>query len=294
MKISVIQSKQYVLYDVNDPGEYTVEKCFAGRDKSVAEVLRLTREAAEKGADMIVTTEAFNASIFPGDPRYDFMTTAEPLDGPIVQQMQAIASEHETYIVAGLFTIREGKVYNTALLINPSGVIQGMYDKTHLTIGELSQVTPGEAYPIFETEFGNVGMLICWDMQYPEAVREIALAGADLIACPTWGWENIYGLSRAYENSVTIAAANNLPPHGEVWEWCNPAMIVDNMGKILAEAPMNDIGIATAEVDIRREPDLQYFVQGNQSMRQLRSQLRRPETYKLLNMDAPPLMDRWS
>jgi len=293
LKISTIQS-QHFLYDIHNPGDYTVENLFERRDAIVEQVLRLTEDAARQKPDLIVTTEAVNVSVFAGDERYDFMKTGETLDGPIIDRFSTIAKTYHTYIVAGLYTLREGRMYNSAVLFNPEGLIQGIYDKTHLTTGELPQLTPGDSYPVFETEFGNLAMLVCFDLQYPEAVREVALAGADLIACPTWGWENIYGLCRAYESSIYIAAANALPPHGKMWDWCDPSCIVDNMGKVIAVGPHDQVGIVTGEVDIRSEPGIQYNDEpGAASMRQIRAQLRRPETYKLIGNPNPPLLKRY-
>jgi predicted amidohydrolase len=295
MKISTIQS-QHFLYDSQNPGEFTVEKLFEARDRVVKQVLQLTEKAAKKDSDLIVTTESINVSIFPGDQRYDIRQTGESIDGPLMRRFGFIAKKNKTYIVAGLYTTRDGNVYNSAVLFNPKGEIRGIYDKTHLTDVELLGLSAGNTYPIFETEFGNIAMLICWDMQYPEAVREVALAGADLVACPTWGWENLYGLCRAYESSVTIAAANALPPHGQMWEWCNPSAIVNNLGQVLAVGPKDSVGIVTAEVDIKKEPEIQYNgnPKGITSMRQIRNMLRRPESYKQIVNDNPPLFSRYN
>ncbi|WP_339316429.1 carbon-nitrogen hydrolase family protein [Paenibacillus sp. FSL R10-2734] len=293
VRISLIQS-QHFLYDVKHPGEYSVNHLFARRDAVLQEVFTLSTAAAQQGTDLIVTTESVNISLFSGDDRYDLIQTAEAMDGPLIAKFAALAKSYRTYIVAGLFTAREGKVYNSAVLFNRNGDIQGVYDKTHLTPGEQMQLTAGSQYPIFETEFGNLGMLVCFDMQFPEAVRELALAGADLIACPTWGWENLYGLCRAYESSVYIAAANALPPHGIMWDWCNPSCIVDPMGKVLAVGPKDQAGIIRTEVDIRKEPVEQYTDSpGNQSMRKIRASLRRPDTYHLTVHANPPLLDRY-
>lgn len=292
MRISAIQS-QHFLYNIHNP-EYTVESLFEKRNAVLAEVFRLAEEAAKQGSNLIVTAESVNVSLFPGDGRSDFVKTGEPLDGQLMTRFSDLARTSHVYIVAGLYTTRAGRLYNSAVLFNRDGNIQGIYDKVHLAPGERLQITPGDHYPVFETEFGNLGLLVCFDMQYPEAVRELALAGVDLIACPTWGWENIYGLCRAYESSVYIVAANALPPHGEMWEWCDPSCIVDPKGRVLAAGPRNNICIVNAEADIRLEPQEQYTDHpGAVSMRGIRASLRRPETYKLLTQPHPPLLDRY-
>ena len=141
-------------------------------------------------------------------------------------------------------------------------------------------------------------MLVCWDMQFPEAARELALGGADLICCPTLCWENIYGLSRAYENSVNIAAA--MTAFGDELPALNsPSCIVDNMGNIVAAAPKDTVCVVTAELDILKEPPTQYgshlFYPSN-SMRKTRFSQRRPDTYRLQSQQLckTPLYDKYN
>jgi predicted amidohydrolase len=163
--------------------------------------------------------------------------------------------------------------------------------------GEEVNVAYGDELCVYPTELGNIGMLVCWDMQFPEAARELALGGADLICCPTLGWENIYGLSRAYENSVSIAAAMV----GSEWGYgdCgDPGCIVDNMGRIIAAGPRKGGAVVTAELDITREPEPQYGSQRfypSHSMRKTRFVQRRPETYRLCNLptEETPLYQRY-
>jgi hypothetical protein len=139
-------------------------------------------------------------------------------------------------------------------------------------------------------------MMVCWDLQFPESVREMALGGADLICVPTLGWENIYGLARAYESSITIAAA--MANWGEYTGYCDPSCVVDNMGRILAAGPRNGEAVVTADVDITKEPDPQFGSQkfyNSSSMRKTRFSQRRPETYKLINLplEETPLYKRY-
>ncbi len=296
MKISVIQSKLYNLYDVKNPGDFDINKGRCLSQIAVNEVFEMIDTAGRKGSQLIITVESMNVSILPSDTRYNFTSTAEPMDGIIIKRFRSMAKKHKAYIVGGLYTARDGRAYNSAILFSPDGTITGVFDKVHLPAGEEVGITPGSSYPVFETEYGKIGMLVCWDMQYPEAAREIALGGADMIACPTWGWENIYGLCRAYENSVTIAAAMALPPDGKIAEGADPSCIVDNMGRILATGSRTGTGIITAEVDIRKEPALQYGIneaEGFKSMRHARMQQRRPDTYtRIINL-RPEVMGRY-
>lgn len=129
-------------------------------------------------------------------------------------------------------------------------------------------------------------------MQYPEAARELALGGADLICCPTLG-ENIYGIARAYENSVSIAEAMVGCTYGYSG-YCDPRCIVDNMGRIIVAGPRNNGAVVTADLDITKEPDPQYGSQAfypSHSMRKTRFSQRKLEAYRLINapLEETPL-----
>lgn len=294
MKISVLQNRQYDFDAMLEGQEWTLDGFLRKRNESLKEVLQMAEEAARKGAQLTVTTEGVNRLVSTADPRFEAGRYLEPLDGGLIRRFGGIAEKYGSYLVAGLYTEQGGKPYNTAVLFGPGGEILGYYNKTHIPIGE--NVTPGDRLPVFDTDFGRLGILICWDMQFPEAARELSLAGADLICCPTWGWENIYGLCRAYENSVTIAAANALPAHGKMWPWCDPSCIVDHMGRIVSRGGRRKTGIVTAEVDIKKEPPPQYFTEritGLRSMRQIRTIQRRPDLYRRITEKQPPLLLRY-
>lgn len=291
MLISVIQSKQRFDYDPTNPKDFDLEKCRAATNPMIEEGFDMIEKAAADGSKLIVTIEGFNSPLSVHDKRYSFLDIAEPMDGSMIKRFSKIAARYGSYIVAGIYTKRDNKVFNSAVLFGPAGKIVGIFDKVHLPAGEEWHVTPGDKYPVFETEYGNIGMLVCWDMQYPEAARELSLGGADIIALPTWGWENIYGLCRAYENSVYVAAAMGIPClKNGLWDSNDPSCIVDNMGKILAVGGRNCFQIVTMEVDIKKEPQPQYGsgqITGLSSMRQIRAMQRRPDTYKLIVRNKP-------
>lgn len=296
MRIAVVQSKRRLKYDLVSPGDVDAEVCRRSSDKEMAEGFALVEHAGKQGAQLIVTIEGFNESINPRDPRYNFIEFAEPLDGPVATRFSALARKYACYIVAGLYTARDGTAYNSAVLYGPDGHIRGIYDKVHQPYNDDQYFTPGDGYPVFETEHGNIAMLICWDMQYPEAPREVALAGADLIAVPTQGWEPIYGYCRAYENSVNLAVAMYVPCGRDLWEGCDPSCIVDNMGNVVAAASRDGSQAVLADLDIRKEPAPQYgadLYTGMSSMRQIRLSQRRPETYRHVTEPNPPLARRY-
>lgn len=258
---------------------------------------QMLEQAAADGADLAVTIETVNSFGALGDGRLSFPELFEGLDGPQVKRFSEAARKYNMHIVAGLLLTIDGKTYNCAVLFDRKGEIVGIHKKVHLPAGEEVNVAFGDRYEVFHTELGNIGMLVCWDMQFPEAVRELALGGADLICCPTLGWENIYGLARAYESSVSIAAAM-AAWEGGYTDYCDPSCIVDNMGRIIAAGPRDSAAVVTADLDITKEPDPQYGSQHfypSHSMRKTRFSQRRPETYRLINkpLEETPLYQRY-
>ena len=296
MKIAILQSKQPFDYNVNSPGVYDKEYCLKlGAEYYEREFMRM-EEALSSGAELLVTIEAFNQLINPFDKRYDFSEFAEPKDGALMKRFSALALKYSAYIVAGLLTLEEGRVYNSAVLFAPSGEIAGIYHKVHLPAGEEKYVTPGDSYEVYETPYGNIGMLVCWDLQYPEAARILALKGADIIVCPTWGCEMTYVPARAYENSVTLAVAMGIPANIPLWEINSPSCIFDNMGRVVAMARRDGEDLIFADIDIKREPAPQYgsaYHTGHTSMRRTRLSQRRPDTYAYLIEENPELKKRY-
>ena len=293
MKIAVLQ--QYAPVTYNRFKELpTLSELKAMGERSVERCLELIDEAARQGAELCVTIETVNAHIALGDTRFEY---TETLDGECVKRFSEVAKKHGIHIVAGLALSIDGNPYNTAVLFDDEGKIVGIHKKVHLPAGEELHFSHGDRLEVFETKLGKIGMLVCWDMQFPEAARELALADVDLIACPTYGWENIYGLSRAYENSVYIAAGMCTYRHG-LWEENDPSCIVDNMGRIIAACERDNEGIAIADVDIKKEPSPQYGSESyypSHSMRKTRFSQRRPEAYRLINKQnaETPLYKRY-
>lgn len=293
MKIAVLQQFAPVSYDRHKELPTLAELRRRG-EESVTRCLDLIRESAEMGAELCVTIETVNAYIALGDTRFEYTDT---LDSETVKRFSAAAREYGIHIVAGLALSIDGLPYNCAVLFDDKGEIVGVHKKVHLPAGEELHFSHGDRFDVFETKFGKIGMLVCWDMQFPESARELALADADLIACPTYGWENVYGLARAYENSVYIAVGMCTYKWG-LWPENNPSCIVDNMGNIVASCERDGEGIAIADIDIKNEPAPQYGSENyyqSHSMRKTRFSQRRPETYRRVSKEnaQTPLYKRY-
>jgi predicted amidohydrolase len=175
-----------------------------------------------------------------------FNDVAETIPGPTTDRLAAVARRRNTYIAAGIYEREGPAIYNTAVLLNRSGKVVGKYRKVYLPREEIEGgLTPGNDYPVFATDFGKVGMMICWDSQYADPARALALRGAELILMPIWGGNVALVKARAIENRVFVASSGyNYPTH-----------ILDPNGELIATAEQQGVA-AIATVDLnRRYPD---------------------------------------
>ena len=131
-------------------------------------------------------------------------------------------------------------VYNTAVLIDRSGKVAGKYRKIYLPREEIEAgVTPGNSYPVFDTDFGRIGMMICWDMQYADPARALALRGAEIIFVPIWGGNTTLTKARAIENQVHVVSCG----------YSIASTIYDPWGNLLVEAKDRP-GVAVVDIDL--------------------------------------------
>ncbi|MFB7649786.1 carbon-nitrogen hydrolase family protein [Streptomyces sp. NPDC059095] len=196
----------------------------SGRLSDVAANLTALDEAAGRaaatGAGLIVCPELFLTGYAIGD---DVARLAEPADGPSARAIADIAVRHGLAVVYG-YPERDGDaVYNAAQLIGPDGTRLANYRKTHLFGGfEQEAFTPGEQ-PVVQAELNGlrVGMMICYDVEFPENVRAHALAGTDLLLVPTAQMHPFQFVAeslvpvRAFENQLYVAYVNRTGPEGE-------------------------------------------------------------------------------
>ncbi|MEU1200096.1 carbon-nitrogen hydrolase family protein [Streptomyces sp. NPDC005813] len=196
----------------------------SGRPGSVVENLKVLDEAAgraaEAGAGLLATPEMFLTGYAIGD---DIARLAEPADGDSADAIAEIATRHGVAVAYG-YPERDGeRVFNSAQLISADGTRLANYRKTHLFgCFERDHFTPGEQ-PVVQAELGGlrVGLMICYDVEFPENVRAHALAGTDLLVVPTAQMHPFQFVAesvvpvRAFENQMYVAYVNRTGPEGE-------------------------------------------------------------------------------
>ncbi len=202
----------------------------------------LIDDAAKKKADLVVLPETLT---FYGLGK-TYADVAEPIPGPSSEYFGTLAKKHNLYIVAGLIEREAHLIYNVAALVGPDGKLVGKYRKVTLPRDEIADgVMPGHEYPVFDTRFGKLGMMICYDGFFPEVARELSNRGAEVIAWPVWGCNPMLAQARACENHIFLVSSTYTDVD---MKWTITA-VLDREGQIIAQA--KDWGtLAIAEVDL--------------------------------------------
>ncbi|HEY2934140.1 MAG TPA: carbon-nitrogen hydrolase family protein [Acidobacteriota bacterium] len=239
-------------------------------------------EAGRAGADILCLGEGI--TVVSTGKKYD--EVAETVAGPTSQILGQVAKTYRMYIVAGIYEREGALVYNTSLLIGRNGEIVGKYRKIHLPETEISGgLTPGDSYPVFKTDFGTIGLQVCYDNFFPEGVRTLALQGAEIIFLPIWGdgrgegyqWD-IVARARAIDNAVFLIASIYTDKR---------SLIIDPNGHILADTSGKS-GMVMSEIDLdQRTFERWLSVHGYGDWKNLYPKERRPDTYQNLSKDKP-------
>jgi len=234
MKVAVVQT---------DP-------VFGEADANVRDALALMASAQ---ADLYVLPELFNSGYNFVD-KTEVESLAEPAHGKTYSRLSDFASKQACYIVYG-FAESDGLIYNSAAFVGPDGLI-GLYRKVHLFSKENILFAPGDlGFPVFNSPFGKLGMMVCFDWIYPESARSLMLNGAQIIAHPS----NLVlpycpdaMVTRCLENRVFAATANRIGREdrgGSSLSYIGSSEVVSPAGKILVRMESEKSGIRVVEID---------------------------------------------
>ena len=252
-------------------------KCSVDPAANLERAIEAIREAARRGAQIVCLEELFRSQYFCREENADRFDLAEPIPGPSTEVLGKLARELKVVIVASLFERRAAGLYhNTAAVLDADGALLGVYRKMHIPDDPLYYekfyFTPGDlGFPNFDTRYGRIGVLVCWDQWYPEGARLSSLRGANILFYPTaigWhpsekaqfgaaqldAWRTIQR-SHAIANGIYVAAVNRVGLEGPAdsgLEFWGSSFIADPFGQIVSEASCNQEEILVAECDLRR------------------------------------------
>ena len=242
--------------------------------------LKLAERAAREGAQIICTQELFTSQYFCQSEDHENFKLAEPIPGPSTAAFQKLARRHKVVIVASLFEKRTAGLYhNTAAIIDADGSLLGVYRKMHIPDDPLYYekfyFTPGDlGFRSWQTRYGKIGVLICWDQWYPEGARLTAMQGAQILFYPTaigWhpsekkshgekqhgAWELIQR-SHAVANGCYVAVANRIGHEvlkgvgGDGIEFWGQSFVAGTSGEMLSKASHNREEILIVPVNLEQ------------------------------------------
>jgi N-carbamoylputrescine amidase len=257
--------------------------CTTDPEANLRKTIELAERAAQQGAQIICTQELFRSQYFCQKEDHEYFKLAEPIPGPSTAAFQKIAREYNVVIVASLFEKRASGLYhNTAVIIDAGGALLGIYRKMHIPDDPLYYekfyFTPGDTgFRAWDTKYGKIGVLVCWDQWYPEGARLTALQGAEILFYPTaigWhpsekaeyganqhgAWETIQR-SHAVANGCYVASINRVgvekPAGGDGIEFWGQSFVAGTSGQILSKASVDKeevllVPIELDKVDVTR------------------------------------------
>lgn len=247
--------------------------CAPERADNVARAEALIREAAGRGANIILPQELFEYLYFCQDEAPDLLLRAEPLEAqPTIARMQALAAELGVVIPVSFYELAGQARFNSIAIIDADGSNLGVYRKSHIPQGsgyqEKYYFSPGDTgFRVFDTRFGRIGVGICWDQWFPETARAMALMGAEMLFFPTaigselldptWDsaahWQRVMQ-GHAGANLMPLVAANRIGTepgrNGTELTFYGSSFIADATGAKIAEADRASETVLTATVDL--------------------------------------------
>ncbi len=250
--------------------------------RNLSKSISAIREAAQNGADIVLFPEVQLTEFFPQYPKRDVKDYGVEIDSELVSEIQRACKDNHITAVPNIYLKENDKFYDASVLIDSSGNISGIQKMVHVAQAqqfyEQDYYTPSDdGFKVFDTEFGRLGIVVCFDRHYPESIRTETLMGADLILIPTvntksepsemYEWELRV---QAFQNSVAIAMCNRVGVE-DAMEFSGESIIVDANGSVLLKADDKE-QIRYIDIDLSE----------SERIRESKpyTNLRRPEAYK--------------
>ena len=245
--------------------------CSWDREATLAKAEKLVREAAAKGANIVLLQELFETPYFCQRHDFEYMDLATtPEENPAVKRFQEVAKELDVVIPVSFFERAGNAAFNSIAIIDADGTVLGKYRKTHIPDGmpyaEKFFFTPGDTgFKVWKTKYGTIGVGICWDQWFPEAARCMALLGAEILFYPTAiGSEPVLQTDskphwqrcmqgHAAANIMPVVASNRIGHEVQKdseMTFYGSSFIADETGGLVAEADRETEGVITAEFDL--------------------------------------------
>jgi N-carbamoylputrescine amidase len=246
--------------------------CSASIDENISKAENLIRQAADRGAQIILLQELFETPYFCQAEKFEYYKLAnEVQDNKGVQHFGALARELKVVLPISFYERKNLAYYNSVAVIDADGTVLGVYRKTHIPTGpgyqEKFYFNPGDTgFKVWKTQYGSIGVGICWDQWFPESARCMALMGAEMLFYPTAigsepdepevdskdHWQRCMQ-GHAAANIMPVIAANRIGSEticSSTIDFYGSSFITDSVGKIIAEADRTSEMIITAEFDL--------------------------------------------
>ena len=248
----------------------TQMSCSRNPEETLAKADRLVRQAAGKGAKIILLQELFETPYFCQLQKFEYLELAKPLgENPAVNHFRKVARELDVVLPVSFFERAGNTQFNSVAVIDADGEILGVYRKTHIPDGlpyaEKFYFTPGDTgFKVWDTRYGRIGVGICWDQWFPETARSLALLGAEILLFPTAigseptlgkdsrvHWRNVM-VGHAAANMMPVIASNRIGKETEEeseMTFYGCSFIADNHGELVEQADDHTEAVLVHEFD---------------------------------------------
>ncbi len=246
--------------------------CSWDAEANVDRAMELVREAAGKGANVVLIQELFETPYFPAEERQERFALARSVDGhPTIGKMAALAKELEVVLPVSFFERAGNAHFNSLAIVDADGSMLGVYRKSHIPDGpgyqEKYYFNPGNTgFRVWKTRYGNIGAAICWDQWFPECARAMALLDAELLLYPTAigdeplphyvdsrdQWQLVMQ-GHAAANVIPVVASNRIGTEKSgtgTLTFYGSSFLTDAAGQKIAEAPRDEQTVLTATFDL--------------------------------------------